>query len=134
MSRRSSTIQDLVSALDVLEQEVRQLQIDYHSLSARVNQILDILIQLREAMHQQHDELDAIRSQVEQLQIQRVSSPLALVDSPSSSGSSPTTIQSIFDLNQPTQEEEMEDEEPSQTNQPVVNVLQNYMYFRCLLS
>jgi hypothetical protein len=52
MSRRSSTIQDRVSTLDVLEQKVWQLQIDYHSLSTRVNQILDILIQQREAMHQ----------------------------------------------------------------------------------
>jgi hypothetical protein len=52
MSRRSSTIQDLSLHFGCSGTEVWQLQIDYHSLSARVNQILDILIQQREAMHQ----------------------------------------------------------------------------------
>jgi hypothetical protein len=68
-------------------------------------------------MHQQYDKVDAIRSQVEQLQIQRVSSPPILVDSPSNSDSSPAAAHSRFDLNQLAQEEEMEEDEPSQTNQ-----------------
>jgi len=45
MSRRSQNIQALVSTMEVLEQGVRQLQLDYHSLLAQVNQIMDILIQ-----------------------------------------------------------------------------------------
>jgi hypothetical protein len=62
---------------------------------------------------QQNDELDAIRTQVEQLQIQRVQSPPALEESTSSSGSSPAAGQSRFDLNQPVPEQEMQDEEQS---------------------
>jgi hypothetical protein len=67
-------------------------------------------------MRHQHDEIDAIRSQVEQLLIQRVPSPLRLVNSPSSSGSSPTATQSRIDLNQPAPEEEMEDEDSNHLN------------------
>jgi len=67
-------------------------------------------------MHHQHDKIDAISGQVEQLLIQRATSPLRLVISPSSSGSSPVATQSKIDINQPTPKEEMEDEDSNHLN------------------
>ena len=46
---------------------VQQFQISFQGLSTQVSFILDILSQHRAAMRQQHDEVDAIWSQVEHL-------------------------------------------------------------------
>jgi hypothetical protein len=55
----------------------------------QVTYILEILIQHKTTMRQQHNEVDEIWSQVDSLQVQSTSDPMVVETTPSASGSSP---------------------------------------------
>jgi hypothetical protein len=67
--------QDPEDPLNAIGQELQQLQISHQIMSSWVSYILNIIIQHRTTMRQQHDEVDAIQSHVESLQMQVALAP-----------------------------------------------------------
>ena len=63
-------------------------------------------------MRQQHDEVNAIQSQVESLQLQVALVPMEIEADPSTTGSSPSFEQPLLDLNFSAQDNEMDDQDP----------------------
>ena len=63
-------------------------------------------------MRQQHDEVNAIQSQVESLQLQVALVPMEIELDPSTNGSSPLVEQPPLDLIFSAQDNEMDDQDP----------------------
>lgn len=91
---------------------LQQLQIIVQDLFSHMTFILEILIQQRIVMRQLYDELDAIHSQLEDLQAQPTSTPLALEIVSTANDSSPSVDNPIHDMNLPTDDIEIEDMDP----------------------
>jgi len=63
-------------------------------------------------MRQQHDEVNAIQSQVESLQLQVALVPMEIEADLSTTRSSPSFEQPLLDLNFSAQDNEMDDQDP----------------------